>query len=93
MDAQGRRLSHLFDPRTGRPVQNRVGGVSLVAAEGMTAEALATTHFVLGEEAGVKFIEAWLDAAAVFIVRDAEGAFLQVRSRGFVERAGLGVDD
>ena len=93
VDAQGRRLSHLFDPRTGRPVQNRVGGVSVVAAAGMTADALATTLFVLGEEAGVKFIEAWPDAAAVFIVRDAEGAFHQVRSRGFVELAGLVVGD
>lgn len=89
VDAQGRRLSHLLDPRTGWPVQHQVGGVSVIAADSMTADALATTLFVLGEEAGLKFIEEWPDAAAVFLVREGDGKFRQVRSRRFDRLAGI----
>lgn len=89
VNAQGRRLSHIFDPRTGWPVQHQVGGVSVVAPDSMTADALATTLFVLGEEAGLKFIEAWPDAAAVFLVRESGGTFRQVRSGNFERLAGI----
>ncbi len=68
-DAQGRRLCHIIDPKTGWPVQHNVGGVSVVAPDSMTADALATTLFVLGTEEGLRFIESWPNAAALFILR------------------------
>jgi FAD:protein FMN transferase len=82
-DPQGRRLSHIIDPKTGWPVQQNVGGVSVVAADSMTADALGTTLFVLGPEAGLKFIESWTNAAALFMVREAEGGYRQIRSSRF----------
>lgn len=88
-DAQGRRLCHLIDPKTGWPVQNRVGGVSVVATNSMTADALATTLFVLGPEAGVEFIESWPNAAALFIVRESEGNFRPVPSSRFASLTGF----
>ncbi len=88
-DAQGRRLCHIFDPRNGWPVQHHVGGVSVVAPNCMTADALATTLYVLGSNEGLKFIETWTNAAALFIVREAEGKFLQVPSSRFARMTGL----
>lgn len=82
-DDRGRRFCHLLDPRTGWPVQHDLAGVSVVAPDGMTADALGTTLFVLGPAAGVRFIEEWTNAAALFLVRDSTGGFQQVRSRGF----------
>jgi thiamine biosynthesis lipoprotein len=82
-DPQGRRLSHIIDPRTGGPVQHLTGGVSVVAENSMTADALGTALFVLGPEAGLKFIESWTNAAAVFIVREAEGRYRQIPSSRF----------
>jgi len=87
-DAQGRRLCHIIDPQTGWPVQHNVGGVSVVAADSMTADALGTTLFVLGPEAGLKFIESWTNAAAVFIVREADGQFRQIPSSRFAQMTG-----
>ena len=78
--ARGRRLCHIIDPKTGWPVQHNVGGVSVVARDGMTADALATTLFVLGPEAGLRFVESWTNAAALFIEREAEGKFRSVPS-------------
>ncbi len=88
LDRQGRRLCHLLDPRTGKPVQNNVAAVSVVAGDGMTADALATTLFVLGVEAGLDFIAAWPDAGALFIIRESEGKFHQIPSGRFPSLVG-----
>jgi FAD:protein FMN transferase len=87
-DAQGRRLCHIIDPRTGWPVQHNVGGVSVVARDNMTADALATTLYVLGPEAGLRFVESWTNAAALFIVREPEGKFRSVPSSRFASLTG-----
>ena len=75
LGADGKRLSHILDPRTGRPVQSDVASVSVVAADGMTADGLATTLFVLGLEEGLKLVDGWTNAGALFIVRRPDGRF------------------
>ena len=62
-----------------------LGGVSVIAADSMTADALGTTLFVLGPEAGMKFIDAWDGAAALFIVRQPDGSFRKLPSARFAE--------
>lgn len=76
-------MSHIIDPKTGWPVPHKVGGVTVVVANSMTADALSTTLFVLGPEAGLKFIESWTNAAALFIVRESEGHYRQLPSSRF----------
>jgi thiamine biosynthesis lipoprotein len=83
IDAQGRRLCHIFDPKTGHPVQHNVGSVSVVAENGMTADALAKPVFVFGVEEGLHFIEAWTNAAALFVAREADGTFRTIPSSRF----------
>lgn len=53
----GRRVSHVFDPRSGRPVEGLLG-VSVVCARATDADALSTALFVLGADAGRKLAEA-----------------------------------
>ena len=89
LDAQGRRLCHIFDPRTGQPVQHHLGSVTVVADTCATADALSTTLFVLGAEAGLKFIEAQTNAAALFVVREADGQFRSVPSTRFPSLTGF----
>jgi len=87
-DGAGRRLCHIFDPSTGWPVQHNVGSVSVVAQDNMTADALATTLFVLGAEAGTRFIESCTNAAALFIVREPDGSFRQIPTSRFAKLTG-----
>lgn len=87
-DAQGRRLCHIFDPRTGWPVQNDVAAVSVVATNSMMADALSTTLFVLGTEKGLRFLETWPHASALFIVHDATEGFRQILSSRFGSQTG-----
>jgi thiamine biosynthesis lipoprotein len=88
LDPQGRRLCHIFDPRTGWPVQHNVGGVTVVAGDNMTADALATTLFVLGLEDGLRLVESWTNAAALFVIRQPDGTFQTVPSSRFSSRTG-----
>lgn len=51
---EGRRYSHTIDPRTGYPVTHALASVTVVDAEAMRADALATTLLALGPEAGMQ---------------------------------------
>lgn len=51
----GRRYSHIVDPHTGNPVDNRVASVSVMAVTAMEADALATALFVMGSGLGSQF--------------------------------------
>ena len=68
----GQEISHTIDPRTGKPVTNGVGSVSVLAPTCALADALATAVLVLGPEAGIPFLETWADVDALLLVRDGE---------------------
>lgn len=67
----GRRYSHIVDPATGLGLTDQ-SGVTVVAADCITADSMATAVSVLGPDKGLKLIEATPGAAA-FIVRNQEG--------------------
>lgn len=69
----GRRWSHIIDPRSGRPVGHATASVTVVAADAMTADGLATALLVLGADAGLRFAREH-GVAAYFIRRNSAGA-------------------
>jgi thiamine biosynthesis lipoprotein len=73
-EKQGRRLSHILDPRTGAPVQHDGASVSVVHAQAAVADAWATALSVLGPEKGLAVSERE-GLAAYFLVRDGRGGF------------------
>ncbi len=60
----GKRYSHILDPRTARPVENRVQ-VTVVAPSAAAADALSTACFVLGPDNSAALLERYR-ATAVF---------------------------
>ena len=52
----GKRYSHVVDPRTGLGLTDRVA-VTVVAPRGLTSDALATTLSILGPQHGMELIE------------------------------------
>jgi len=66
----GRRYAHTLDPRTGRPVDNGVIAVSVLAADAMAADAWATALHVLGP-AGMS-LAATRGLAVRMLIRDGE---------------------
>jgi thiamine biosynthesis lipoprotein ApbE len=65
----GRRYSHLLDPRTGRPADG-VAGATVVAADGVTANALATSLCVLAPEEGLKLVAGVPGAECLIVAAD-----------------------
>lgn len=80
----GRRWSHTIDPRTGEPVAHALASVSVLHAECMHADALATVLTVLGPTEGLAFANAH-DVAALFFERTPHGLQASA-SRGWNER-------
>jgi FAD:protein FMN transferase len=87
-DKHGRRYSHILDPRTGHPIDHDPGSVTVIAPDGLTADALATTLFVMGPERGLPWLKGWSDVEAIFIVRQPDGEYSEIASPGFERRTG-----
>ena len=80
-EVYGQRFSHTIDGRTGRPVENGVASVTVLADTAMYADAMATALTVMGPEEGPAYAEA-LSIAAAFIVR-AEAGMTEIISPAF----------
>ncbi len=67
----GKRYSHLIDPRTGLGLTDH-SSVTVIAHDGITADSLASGVSVLGPKLGVRLVDETAGAAA-FIVRNVDG--------------------
>jgi thiamine biosynthesis lipoprotein ApbE len=65
----GKRYSHIIDPRTGNPVKDIVS-VTIIADTATRADALSTGVFVLGLDKGMELIETLPDVEGVIIYED-----------------------
>jgi thiamine biosynthesis lipoprotein len=70
-ERDGQRYHHLLDPRTGASPRD-VHSVTILAADGLTSEALSKTVFVLGVERGLHIVD--MHPGVDAIVVDASGA-------------------
>lgn len=84
VDRDGRRYSHTVDPRSGEPVSHRLASVTVLHADCMQADALATALTVLGPEAGLAYANR-RQIAALFVMRDGDG-FATRATPGFIAR-------
>lgn len=71
VEIDGRRYSHLVDPRTGLGLTDH-SSVTVIAPDAITADGLASAVSVLGPKEGLKLIDATKGTAA-FIVRAPKG--------------------
>ena len=63
---------HLLDPATGYPADNNIAGVTILTPSSVDADALSTTCFFLGIDAGMELIESLEDVEVLFITMDGD---------------------
>jgi len=80
--ASGERERHILDPRTGEPARD-FGSVTVVAATGLEADALATALFVLGPESGLTLAASLPGIEALFTITSKDGALRGLVTPGF----------
>ncbi len=83
VEIEGKRYSHIVDPKTGLGVVDR-SGVTVIAPTGALADALDTTVYILGPARGLPLIESTAGASAYLIHSRAVG-FETFQSRRFHE--------
>jgi thiamine biosynthesis lipoprotein len=66
IDAEGRRVHHILDPKTGKS-SGAVQSASVLARQAVDSDALSTTTFVLGVERGLALINSLPDVDAIII--------------------------
>lgn len=84
-EVDGERYSHVIDPTTGRPITHRTASATVLAENGMLADAWATAMLILGRDRGLE-IAAEQDIAVMFVERDPNATqmqFIQHRSAAF----------
>ena len=73
IEIDGVRWGHILDPRTGHP-SPAWGSVTVVSADPLEADALATALYVMGPQAGLAWAERYPELDALFL--EAEGGAL-----------------
>lgn len=68
-EKDGIRYSHIFDARTGKPVQNDITSVTVVADNGTLSDFLSTAIFCEGIPSGLKLADEF-DAEVVIVKKD-----------------------
>jgi thiamine biosynthesis lipoprotein len=71
IEIDGRRYSHIIDPRTGLGLTRRIGA-TVICPDGMTADALDTAACVLGPQKGIELVEKTPGAAAIVTTIEGE---------------------
>lgn len=82
-EVNGKRYTHLIDPKTGYPIRHELTSVTVIAENCMLADAAATAAIVLGKTDGMAFIEKLEGVEAFFIYRDGD-VLKPLQSSGWV---------
>ncbi|HKK90451.1 MAG TPA: FAD:protein FMN transferase [Desulfobacteraceae bacterium] len=77
--------SHIIDPVTGFPVENRVVGASVITGDCTFADGLATALMVMETDRGAALVNSLDNCEAMIIVRDTKGQFQSILSDGFAD--------
>ena len=84
-EVDGVRYSHVIDPRTGFPVSNGVVSTSIISADCMTADGLATAIIVMGVKKGLELIDRLDGVEGLLVVEQNDGTLVDYYSKGFEE--------
>jgi thiamine biosynthesis lipoprotein len=85
-EVNGQRLTHILDPRTGRPIRHALASVTVVDRQAVRADALATALMVMGPDQAQAFAAA-RQIPALFLIRRPDGSFEERLSPAFAPLA------
>jgi thiamine biosynthesis lipoprotein len=82
-ESNGKRISHLIDPRTGYSIQNEMISATVYAKDATTADAFDNALMVMGIDSALHFTEARKDISAYFIYKKSDGTVADTATTSF----------
>jgi FAD:protein FMN transferase len=82
-ESEGKKITHIIDPRTGYPTQNELISVTVYAPDAITADAFDNALMVMGLKKALQFVERRKDLAAHFIYHTKTGTIADTASSRF----------
>lgn len=82
-ESNGKKISHLIDPRTGYSIQNEMISATVYAKDATTADAFDNALMEMGIDSALHFTEARKDIAAYFIYKKLDGTVADTATTGF----------
>jgi thiamine biosynthesis lipoprotein len=86
LEAGGKRYSHIIEPTSGTALGD-AAGTTVIARDGISADALATALSVMPTDDGLRMIES-VEAASAFMIRRSAKVFNYFRSPNFPRACG-----
>lgn len=87
-EVDGVKYSHTINPGTGFPERNRLLSATILSADCMTADALATACMVLGPEKAISFLEGLPEVDALLIFSAENGGMQSWSTKGLQNASG-----
>ncbi|MEX6690615.1 FAD:protein FMN transferase [Danxiaibacter flavus] len=84
-ESDGKRVSHLIDPRTGYSLQNEMISVTVYAKDAITADAYDNALMTMGRDSALRFVENRNDIAAYMIYKRKDGVVADTATSKFYE--------
>ncbi|MFK5924608.1 MAG: FAD:protein FMN transferase [Verrucomicrobiota bacterium] len=82
IDIDGKRYSHIVDPKTGLGLTERIG-VTIIGPNAVTTDSTATAVSVMGKKRGLAYIEKQPDLECLIVAKDNDGKDVFTESSGF----------
>lgn len=82
-ESNGKKISHLIDPRTGYSIQNEMISATVYAKDATTADAFDNALMVMGVDSALHFVEAKKELAAYFIYKRKDGTITDTATSTF----------
>lgn len=83
IEVEGKRFSHIIDPKTGYPSKHNLLSVTIIADNTAFADAYATACMIMGMEKSIDFIESKQNLEAFFIFASENGEYDHYSTNGF----------
>ena len=81
IEVEGKRLSHIIDPDTAKPIDHNLVSVTVIHPSSMIADGLATAIMVMGVEKGLAFAQE--HDLAVMLIAKTENGFEEINTVKF----------
>ncbi|MVN91254.1 FAD:protein FMN transferase [Mucilaginibacter aquatilis] len=83
VEANGKEISHLINPKTGYPVSNKMISVTVCAGDAITADGFDNGFMLMGLTQTLKYLKDRTDIGAYIIYKQANGSIADTTTKGF----------